>query len=172
MATVQFCNVRGEPQGERINLDRRRRRLSTIAKQHANKRRPFMVSVHQGGGHDTEIALAFHRPARVNVITPPPAQAGGFFFPDARADPLNFKKTEPAKNFAGLAAHNFVVSEYIDPTGRKLRSFDMTKDGFTFLVMGFTGSTAARCGAGSMTIGRVSVAPHLDQLIKLFTKAL
>lgn len=72
-------------------------------------------------------------------------------------------------------SHNFVETceiKEIDTSRRQARSFDMTKDGFTFLVMGFTGSTAARCGAGSMTIGRVSVAPHLDQLIKLFTKAL
>ncbi|HUD90581.1 hypothetical protein [Sphingobium sp.] len=55
MATVQFCNVRGEPQGAPVLLDRRRRRLSTIAKQHANKRRPFMVSVHRGVGPGDKI---------------------------------------------------------------------------------------------------------------------
>lgn len=60
----------------------------------------------------------------------------------------------------------------IGTSRRSVRHFDMTKDGFTFLVMGFTGSTAARHGAGGMAIGPVSVTPHLDQLIKLFTKAL
>ncbi|WP_200960469.1 Rha family transcriptional regulator [Rhizobium sp. Root651] len=39
---------------------------------------------------------------------------------------------------------NFKASEYRDPTGRSLRSVDMTKDGFTFLAMGFTGTKAAR----------------------------
>lgn len=39
---------------------------------------------------------------------------------------------------------NFALSAYKDATGRSLRSYDMTRDGFVFLVMGFTGSTAAR----------------------------
>lgn len=38
---------------------------------------------------------------------------------------------------------NFAPSEYIDPTGRKLPMTEMTKDGFIFLVMGFTGAKAA-----------------------------
>ncbi|MEX9215904.1 Rha family transcriptional regulator [Providencia rettgeri] len=40
--------------------------------------------------------------------------------------------------------HNFVLSEYIDSTGRKLPLYEMTKDGFVFLVMGFTGKKAAQ----------------------------
>ncbi len=44
-------------------------------------------------------------------------------------------------DFTGL---NFELSEYKDGSGRKLRSLNMTKDGFTFLVMGFTGKEAAR----------------------------
>lgn len=42
---------------------------------------------------------------------------------------------------------NFQLSEYEPGEGfrkRTYRSYDMTKDGFTFLVMGFTGSAAAR----------------------------
>lgn len=39
---------------------------------------------------------------------------------------------------------NFQLSEYLDSTGRKLSMYEMTKDGFIFLVMGFTGSTAAK----------------------------
>lgn len=39
---------------------------------------------------------------------------------------------------------NFEFSDYLDSTGRKLRSVNMTKDGFAFLVMGFTGREAAR----------------------------
>lgn len=38
---------------------------------------------------------------------------------------------------------NFELSEYADSTGRKLPSYEMTKDGFMFLVMGFTGKKAA-----------------------------
>ncbi|UWL60716.1 Rha family transcriptional regulator [Brucella pseudintermedia] len=37
---------------------------------------------------------------------------------------------------------NFEFSDYLDSTGRKLRSVNMTKDGFAFLVMGFTGKRA------------------------------
>ncbi|KXO86191.1 Rha family transcriptional regulator [Acinetobacter venetianus] len=39
---------------------------------------------------------------------------------------------------------NFTLSEYLDSTGRKLPMFEMTKDGFIFLVMGFTGAAAAK----------------------------
>ncbi|MDH2091146.1 Rha family transcriptional regulator [Rhizobium pusense] len=39
---------------------------------------------------------------------------------------------------------NFAFSGYLDSTGRTLRSIDMTKDGFVFLAMGFTGAKAAR----------------------------
>lgn len=38
---------------------------------------------------------------------------------------------------------NFTLSEYKDSSGRKLSMFEMTKDGFMFLVMGFTGKKAA-----------------------------
>lgn len=39
--------------------------------------------------------------------------------------------------------HNFVSSEYTDSTGRKLPMYQITKNGFVFLVMGFTGKKAA-----------------------------
>lgn len=39
---------------------------------------------------------------------------------------------------------NFALSEYLDSSGRKLPMYEMTKDGFIFLVMGFTGAAAAR----------------------------
>lgn len=38
---------------------------------------------------------------------------------------------------------NFGLSEYQDKTGRSLREFQMTRDGFMFLVMGMTGAEAA-----------------------------
>jgi len=37
---------------------------------------------------------------------------------------------------------NFRVSEYTDPTGRKLPAYTLTRDGFTLLAMGFTGKRA------------------------------
>jgi Rha family phage regulatory protein len=49
---------------------------------------------------------------------------------------------------------NFGLTNESRITGRSirdLRSFNMTKDGFTFLVMGFTGKKAAsppKCGLG------------------------
>ncbi|EJM7337542.1 Rha family transcriptional regulator, partial [Escherichia coli] len=38
---------------------------------------------------------------------------------------------------------NFQPSEYTDTTGRKLPMYQITKNGFVFLVMGFTGKKAA-----------------------------
>lgn len=43
-----------------------------------------------------------------------------------------------------FAEHNFVLSEYIDATGRKLPCYQITRDGFAFLAMGFTGKRAAQ----------------------------
>ncbi len=45
----------------------------------------------------------------------------------------------PSDNFTAL---NFKVSEYVDTTGRKLPMYKMTRDGFSLLVMGFTGEKA------------------------------
>lgn len=39
---------------------------------------------------------------------------------------------------------NFALSEYKDSTGRSLKKYIITRDGFSFLVMGFTGKEAAR----------------------------
>jgi len=39
---------------------------------------------------------------------------------------------------------NFSLSEYIDRTGRSLPLYEMTKDGFIFLAMGYTGAKAAQ----------------------------
>ena len=41
-----------------------------------------------------------------------------------------------------FTAPNFWVSEYADSTGRKLPMYKMTRDGFSLLVMGFTGERA------------------------------
>ena len=39
---------------------------------------------------------------------------------------------------------NFTLVEYVDSKGEKRPMYQMTKDGFVFLVMGFTGSKAAK----------------------------
>lgn len=39
---------------------------------------------------------------------------------------------------------NFAASEYTDSTGRTLPSYRLTRDGFVFLAMGFTGKDAAQ----------------------------
>ena len=39
---------------------------------------------------------------------------------------------------------NFQPSDYTDCTGRKLPCYQITRDGFAFLAMGFTGKRAAR----------------------------
>ena len=43
---------------------------------------------------------------------------------------------------ADFNLHNFVEIKYKDSKGRKQPCYNMTKDGFVFLVMGFTGSKA------------------------------
>ena len=53
------------------------------------------------------------------------------------------RKLEALECSPEFTALNFEVSEYTDTTGRKLIMWNMTKDGFMFLVMGFTGKQAA-----------------------------
>lgn len=43
-----------------------------------------------------------------------------------------------------FAQSNFGLSDYTDSTGRKLPKYFVTQDGFSFLVMGYTGKEAAR----------------------------
>ncbi|EIH2706868.1 Rha family transcriptional regulator [Escherichia coli] len=45
---------------------------------------------------------------------------------------------------AEFTEHNFVLSEYTDASGHKLPCYQITRDGFAFLAMGFTGKRAAR----------------------------
>lgn len=39
---------------------------------------------------------------------------------------------------------NFSLSDYMDKSGRSLPMYEMTKDGFIFLAMGYTGTKAAQ----------------------------
>lgn len=41
-----------------------------------------------------------------------------------------------------FTGHNFALSKYTDPTGRRLPCYLMTRDGFVALAMGFTGKKA------------------------------
>ena len=50
------------------------------------------------------------------------------------------KNLECSQNFTDS---NFAFSEYTDSTGRKLPMYQITRDGFAFLAMGFTGKKAA-----------------------------
>lgn len=50
------------------------------------------------------------------------------------------KNLECSSQFAAL---NFKASEYTDASGRKLPCYQITRDGFAFLAMGFTGKRAA-----------------------------
>ncbi len=43
----------------------------------------------------------------------------------------------------GFRLRNFAHSFYLSPQNKKIKCFDITRDGFAFLAMGFTGSDAA-----------------------------
>ncbi len=45
---------------------------------------------------------------------------------------------------AEFSQRNFAPAEYVDAQGKLRRMVQMTKDGFMFLVLGFTGAEAAR----------------------------
>lgn len=63
------------------------------------------------------------------------------FFDKRHADVLRaLENLSCSKRFA---ERNFAFSTYEDSSGRSLRMCDMTKDGFSFLAMGFTGAKAA-----------------------------
>ncbi|EPA3994169.1 TPA: Rha family transcriptional regulator, partial [Escherichia coli] len=63
------------------------------------------------------------------------------FFSKRHDDVL--KKIRTLECSASLTARNFSVSDYTDCTGRKLPCYQITRDGFAFLAMGFTGKRAA-----------------------------
>ncbi|MDZ7868814.1 MAG: Rha family transcriptional regulator [Rheinheimera sp.] len=64
------------------------------------------------------------------------------YFSKRHADIL--RKIENMDCSKEFTERNFALSEYKDSTGRMLPIFEMTKDGFMFLVMGFTGKAAAQ----------------------------
>jgi len=50
------------------------------------------------------------------------------------------KDLDCSQNFT---KHNFVLSKYTDLSGRELLSYNITRDGLVFLIMGFTGKKAS-----------------------------
>lgn len=53
----------------------------------------------------------------------------------------DIEKLDCSKDFT---ESNFGLSDYKDPTGRTLKKHLMSKDGFIFLAMGYTGKKAAQ----------------------------
>ncbi|EOP1029591.1 Rha family transcriptional regulator [Escherichia coli] len=64
------------------------------------------------------------------------------FFSKRHDDVL--KKIRTLECSASFTARNFSVSDYTDCTGRKLPCYQITRDGFAFLAMGFTGKRDAQ----------------------------
>lgn len=64
------------------------------------------------------------------------------FFSKRHDDVL--KKIRTLECSASFTARNFSVSDYTDCTDRKLPCYQITRDGFAFLAMGFTGKRAAQ----------------------------
>lgn len=62
--------------------------------------------------------------------------------------------------------HNFVRSEYADVTGRKLPCYRITRDGFVFLAMGFTGKESAQWKEAYITAFNKMEARLLEQATK------
>lgn len=52
------------------------------------------------------------------------------------------KKIERIGELDGFTAQTFLLSEYVDSTGRVAKMYNITRDGFAFLAMGFTGRKA------------------------------
>lgn len=85
-------------------------------------------------------------------ITPIVFESGGQVRTSSRdvADMFDKRHADVLRTIDDLMAvepdteRNFALSSYNDPTGRSLRAFDMDRDGFTLLAMGFTGAKALK----------------------------
>jgi Rha family phage regulatory protein len=81
------------------------------------------------------------------------SHAGGRIYTDSLKVAAHFEKShrDVLKKIRHLAEQqstafterNFALSEYIDPTGRRLPMYELTHDGFAMLGMTFTGRKAA-----------------------------
>ena len=65
-------------------------------------------------------------------------------FEKNHADVLRAIRDQMAVLPEDFTASNFAVSNYKDSTGRTLPMFELTRDGFSFIVMGFTGEKAVQ----------------------------
>lgn len=82
---------------------------------------------------------------------------------------------------SSFTAHNFVASEYTDPTGRKLPMYHVFFDGFILLVMGYTGKKALQMKLAyieafnamkaKLEASKESVAPELDAIFRALIDA-
>ncbi|MFP5518071.1 MAG: Rha family transcriptional regulator [Alphaproteobacteria bacterium] len=90
-------------------------------------------------------------PAHAEGKQPVVFQRNGRIYASSRDVAVCFEKrhSDVLRAIEGLGCsrdfteRNFAFSTYTDSTGRSLPCCDMTKDGFAFLVMGFTGSKTA-----------------------------
>ncbi|MGE0056260.1 MAG: Rha family transcriptional regulator [Hyphomicrobium sp.] len=89
-------------------------------------------------------------------VSPPAAPQivlrNGKFFCDSRDIAFHFGKQhkdvlrsidKALEELGDFAERNFTLSEYRDSTGRPLRCFSLSRDGFSYIAMGFTGAKAA-----------------------------
>ena len=79
---------------------------------------------------------------------------------------LTMKSIDP--NFGGneFIERNFALNEYKDSIGRTLPMYEMTKDGFIFLVMGFTGEEAAQTKIAYInTFNQMAIMVHNQQFV-------
>jgi Rha family phage regulatory protein len=78
--------------------------------------------------------------AKDGVVKTTSLQIAEYFDKQHRNVLQSIQYLDCSKEFTQL---NFQLSEYTDNTGRKLPMYEVTKDGFVFLVMGYRGKKAA-----------------------------
>ncbi|EPB0182777.1 Rha family transcriptional regulator [Escherichia coli] len=102
----------------------------------------FSYFAHEDACMATILTLAQPEIAIVDGQAVTSSLAVANFFSKRHDDVL--KKIRTLECSASFTARNFSVSDYTDCTGRKLPCYQITRDGFAFLAMGFTGKRAAR----------------------------
>ena len=86
-------------------------------------------------------------------------------FEKRHADVLEKIKTALLHVDKEFSERNFPLAEYIDGQGKKRPEYLLTKDGFIFAVMGFTGAKAAK-----WKIDFINAFNQMEQVIKEVTK--
>ncbi|EBQ9987795.1 transcriptional regulator [Salmonella enterica subsp. enterica serovar Oranienburg] len=85
------------------------------------------------------------------------------FFRKMHKDVL--KKIDNLECSAEFSERNFAPAEYTDEQGKKRPAYKITKNGFVFLVMGFTGKKAAEFDRMENELHQNNTPPH-DKIIK------